>query len=47
MSEMIANLFEGQPFCNQSSRTGVSQTVGAVMSGLHIEPYFPHIGVRI
>ena len=37
MSEMIADLFEGQPLRNQSSRTGVPQTVGSVMSALHVE----------
>jgi len=37
MSEMIADLFEGQPLRNQSSRTGMPQTVGSVMSALHVE----------
>jgi hypothetical protein len=37
MPEMIADLFEEQPLRNQSSRTGVSQTVGSVMSALHVE----------
>jgi hypothetical protein len=34
---MIADLFEGQPLRNQSSRTGVPQTVGPLMSALHVE----------
>jgi hypothetical protein len=37
LSEMIADLFEGQPLRNQSSRTGGPQTVGSVMSALHVE----------
>ena len=37
MSEMIADLFEGQALPNQSSRTGVPQTVGSVMCALHVE----------
>ena len=37
MSEMIANLLEGQSFCNQSGSAGMSQTVWAVMGGLDIQ----------
>jgi hypothetical protein len=41
MSKMIANLLEGQPFCNQSGSAGMSQTVWTVMGGLDTQRLQP------
>ena len=44
MTQMIANLFERQSFCNEVTGAGVAQAVRPMMSGAHTESLQPVSG---